>query len=354
MFTPVNIGGMRLGVGSGAEVAQLNDSTARPVAILVNGMGWSGSSMLVDLLMAHPEVTGVKGEFDDFRRFGLVGDHLTGRISEVFPSRLRTHASRRLASQPFAARAAANAMQRVLAVHLDGIAFGPLSTLLSRVNYPRATRLRFQLLQALEDAFDGAETEDEKLALARDWMSDVLLAYARNKKFVLLDQPLKADTHDKVWPKVFSPCVHFVVFRDPRDQLVDLYRALVAGPAEVHYMAQGLMEQEYGRGRPGIMRFLAHFLRSRFEKQDWRTATSSVPTFGVAFERLAGRAEEVVPRVHAVAGLTRNDDWRHSARFVPRISIGNVGIHRQLLNSEELRLIADLQDRYADWVSGSL
>mgnify|MGYP007057110474 CR=1 FL=1 len=57
-------------------------------SLLICGFLWSGSSAVVDLLRSSSEVGLLPGEFDEFRRPGMVADHLEGMISEYYPSML--------------------------------------------------------------------------------------------------------------------------------------------------------------------------------------------------------------------------------------------------------------------------
>ena len=51
------------------------------------GSLWSGSGVVFDLLKEYPREVGlVLGEFNDFRGQGLIGDRISGRISNIYPS----------------------------------------------------------------------------------------------------------------------------------------------------------------------------------------------------------------------------------------------------------------------------
>ena len=64
----------------------LDRSKGKIQNILVCGTLFSGSSAVIELLSEMSNVGKIPGEFDDFRRIGLIGDILEKRISNHYPS----------------------------------------------------------------------------------------------------------------------------------------------------------------------------------------------------------------------------------------------------------------------------
>ena len=56
----------------------------KPLKILICGTGWSGSGAVIDLLREYKNISIIPGEFDDFRRPGLVSDMLYNFNTDLY------------------------------------------------------------------------------------------------------------------------------------------------------------------------------------------------------------------------------------------------------------------------------
>lgn len=174
-----------------------------PDSLLVCGLLWSGSSAVVDLLRSSESIGVLPGEFDEFRRPGMVADHLEGLISEVYPSKLFPELnlySRLKAIIPFDRRLRYRPKQR-----------------LSKFR----ESLRFDVAKKLDNQ---SHNSYKKMQYARDWLSSLKQAFASDKKYLLIDQPILWGQHLSVWPEFYAPFKMIVVARNPLDQMAEVIR----------------------------------------------------------------------------------------------------------------------------------
>ena len=145
----------------------------RKTNILVSGLFYSGSGAAHDLLRQYRTVGVIPGEFDDFRRKGMIADHLSSKIAPDYPSYLK-----------------------YMNFSVDGFAA----------------------------AMESASNLKEKFALAGEFRSALYSQFAGGKDFVLYDQPIFFNLHNDVWPSFFEPFKLVVVYRDFHDQIAELVR----------------------------------------------------------------------------------------------------------------------------------
>lgn len=181
----------------------MQSKNGTPDSLLVCGFLWSGSSAVVDLLRSAESIGVLPGEFDEFRRPGMVADHLEGLISEVYPSRLVPEL---------------NLLSRIRALI-------PFDRRLRYKSKTKLSKLREALLLDVAQKIDNESSSSyEKMKCARDWLSSLKQVCASDKSYLLIDQPILWGQHLSVWPEFYAPFKMIVVARNPLDQMAEVIR----------------------------------------------------------------------------------------------------------------------------------
>ncbi|MPX98228.1 hypothetical protein EHW61_16505 [Salinivibrio sp. VYel6] len=290
--------------------------------ILVSGVHFSGSGAVKDLLREYREIYHIPGEFDDFRRAGLVGDHLAGLISQDYPSKIKILTKNLMSSSALYSHVG---LKKAIKNKLEykAIKFGMGAV----TRQPPDVIRRIYLLEKLESDFCRYGVS---IDLAVDWINNVKKVYSNQSKFFLFDQPIFQGLHSSIWPEVFNPFKLIVVFRDPRDQIVDIinHNHLFK---EMLTPTQGTFEV-YGSGRLSAIKYHSELIMHRAKNaKKIKNGLGDDRVLFVKFEDLICHEVKVRKEIERFLGISGKTIRCKRRFFDPEKSIKNIGIYKNAL-----------------------
>ena len=289
-------------------------------SLLISGFLWSGSGAVVDLLRSSERIGLLPGEFDEFRRPGMVADHLEDIISENYPSNL------------VPASSAISKLKRLI----------PLDRRLRirRVSTPDKIRYAYKM-EVAKKIRDESLSSSEKMKFAREWLCSLKHLFAANKEYMLIDQPILWGRHLQIWPEFFNPFKMIVVARDPLDQVAEIIRQ-----NHLFYHFRAPDADIWGGGRNGAFNYILHALLIRIiHYQKIRSVVESGKLLFLKFENLVNETEQTVQEIAEFLDLNF-DEIYPSSFFNPSESVKNIGISEQILTRHEASQLEDIVKIY--------
>lgn len=299
--------------------------------ILISGLWYSGSSAIVDALALHPEVAELPGEFDDFRRFRMVGDLLEEKSDHTGMHELRRYVEAGGSVRAFLELPATNnrTALRELYIHTVRALRSIRSFRSNRHRHRhRMTKARFKLLLAFaEEAFSAFTPLPDRIELAREWIGKVQRVYSTNESHVLFDQPLMLDRHSETWPRVFNPFKLVVVVRNPLDQLTEI-RNRDLMDFDFRHNVTGSLQLLFGHGTEDTIIYQIRVLERRLNWVLEKMKDKSQLNFKVVlFEEFVTDHPTELDRLLYFLDLSPSGPGMPlSGRFNPQLSLQNVGL----------------------------
>ncbi len=281
--------------------------------ILITGMLWSGSSAVLDMLKEYESIGIIPGEFDEFRRPGMIADHIEGRVNKYYPCSLTNHINKQERFK--------NLIKR--AIKFDVCFFKRLAAI---KNFQR----------------NVTDNCSENLSLGKKWFEDLKEIYSKDKAYTAIDQPILLGQHFDIWPQVLDPFKMIIVYRDPRDQLAQIIKQ---NHLFLHMRSPDA--DIYGGDRLGAIKYQIHTLQARNEWVDRikkKHGKDKVLIF--SFEEFIKNNSKLRIIIERWLGLNPESKFRKI--LYPEVSINNIGIYRDILSSSEVSLLDNL---YADYLN---
>lgn len=306
------------------------------VNVLICGLYFSGSSAVKELLSEYSNVTVVPGEFDDFRRAGLVGDRVSGLISSDYPSKVEFLAKNLMNSSVLYSgitprQAIKNKIKKV-------VLKSPFGFFLRGSNDHALKRAYF--LEGVDKKLKNTKDKDIALSLVSKWIDDLKKIYAKDSAFYVFDQPIFLGQHAEVWPSAFAPFKLIVVFRDPRDQIADI---IMRNNLYKDYVTptQGLIEM-YGEGRKGAVLFQVEIIKSRIRNAfALQKALGKKSVIFLRFEDLIVDYENSKKSIENFLELKSSNHVYRNKYLLPEVSMKNVGIYKSYLKKDEVEVFEE-------------
>jgi hypothetical protein len=297
--------------------------------ILVSGLWYSGSSAVVDALALHPEVSEIPGEFDDFRRFRLVGDLLEQESDQTGLHQLRRYIETNGSLQSFMEFRGTNQSAREVLFDRTVRSLISLGSLLIDSRASRyARKVRFESLLAFaEEAFSASTPRLDRVELARNWIRTLQDTFSTNESHVLFDQPIMHDRHSETWPRVFSPFKLVVVVRNPLDQLTEI-RNRDLMELDFRNSVTGSLHLLFGSGVLNAILYQIQTLERRLQWVLKQMKDKSQSNFKVVLfeEFVTDHPAELDYLLHFLDLSPSNQGTPSSERFNPQLSRQNVGL----------------------------
>jgi hypothetical protein len=303
--------------------------------ILVSGLGWSGSSALIDLFREYDNIVIVPGEFDDFRRPGLIGDLIESGNSQNIKSVITK--SWRLLS-----------IKRRLYYTLQ-LCFPFLFKSYFSNN---KEKLRIQTLNVLKQdveerrAYKKAITkiiqtksQRERTQIANSWITELGDYYSSNADYIVYDQPIRHEFHSQIWPLVFHPCKTIFVYREPKDQLANIFKF---SPWYFSYTSR-----LYGNETKNDVEFFCDVLFNRIQciEKSYNEQGENYIML-ISFEDLVQKYDESVSRIEKFLGTSNRYHNKKNAFFKPEESKNNIGIYKEYLKKEHYMFVRNIEKWY--------
>jgi len=297
--------------------------------ILVSGLWYSGSSAVVDALALHPEVSEIPREFDDFRRFRLVGDLLEQESDHTGLHQLRRYVETNGSLQSFLELPRTNQSARGVLLERTVRSLMSVRSLLfdSRASR-KAQKARLKSLLAFaEEAFSGSAPWPDRVELARKWIRTLQDIFSTNESHVLFDQPIMHDRHSETWPRVFSPFKLVVVVRNPLDQLTEI-RNRDLMELDFRNSLTGSLHLLFGPGAQNAIFYQVRTLERRLQWVLKQMKDKPQPNFKVVLfeEFVTDHPAELDCLLHFLDLSPTKQGTLISERFNPQLSRQNVGL----------------------------
>lgn len=283
--------------------------------VLVSGLLWSGSSAVLDMLDEYKSVSILTGEFDDFRRPGMIADHLSGRISNIYPSQIEKYLKRK---EKF------NIDNRYNS-NIDG----------KELRRLRATK------KFIIDVNNKTENESI-IELGRNWFNVIKEAYIEGKEFLAIDQPILLGQHFDIWPEVLSPFKLIVVYREPKDQIAQIIKQ---NHLFLHMRSPDA--DIYGGDRIGAIKYQVETLKARLnwlDKIQKHHGEDKVIT--ISFEMFINHHEKIRKALENWLGLQEKD--KEFKKLKLNESVKNIGIYPEYLTKKEVLLLDEIYESYLE------
>jgi len=314
--------------------------------ILVNGLLYSGSGAIVDLLKEYDNIHVINHEFNDFRAPGLVGDQLNYNSSIDFPNQIyKLTKFRRIIG--FVFKSIPKFSWELYQIKRYGLYFNFMGTRL------------YQLyrLNQLNRCLKSDIPFDVKIQKSNEWIHRIGGIFSINKKYVLFDQPIMLGADINVWTKVFNPYKLIYVYRNPKDQLADIIRSGCLFPpfgAPFINLAGITLETIYGRDRKGAIRFHIEAIQKRLEQIGQLKADLSPENFLlIDFEGLVNNPETYISVIeNFIPNISDNHKFKYKY-FKPSLSRKNISIYKDYLSIEEMEYLAKADDLYNNMITSS-
>ena len=293
--------------------------------VMVVGLYFSGSSAVTDLLQEYEGVGVVPGEFDDFRRVGMVGDHIQGKIGDDYLCNISNVKHNMGNWIPRYCNSKANIKNIIKYL----ITITPLKSIYKKGLYEKLS-IRLGLLDEVNKALLKSGSKKQKLDAGKKWLSKVSALYAGSKPYTLFDQPIFLNAHKDVWPEMFDPFKLIVVYRDPRDQIAQLIKQKILF-FDMETPTRSLIEI-YGDDRLGAIRFELDALQARF-----RNAVSLQKTHGkdkvkiISFESLVTNYDKEKEGIEKFLELAPGSHIKKKQFLNPAVSCKNIGLYKNYL-----------------------
>ena len=298
-------------------------------SILISGLWYSGSSAIVDALAFHPEVAELSGEFNDFRRFRMVGDLLEQKLDHTEMRELRRYVETGGTLRAFLElpRTYKRSARGVLFNHAF-MALDSIRSFLSDPHHHRMTKARLRLLLAFaEEAFSSFTPIPERIDLAREWIGRVQDLVSTNESHVVFDQPLMLDRHSDTWPRVFNPFKLVVVVRNPLDQLTEI-RNRDLMDLDFRHSVTGSLQLLFGHGAEDAIIYQIRVLERRLHSVLEKMKDKSQLNFRVVLfeDFVTDHSAELDSLLHFLDLSPSGRGMLLSGRFDPQLSLQNVGL----------------------------
>lgn len=316
--------------------------------IIIHGLFSSGSSAAIDLLREYEEIEIVPGEFDEFRRIGMIGDTLNSyRTDQAPPSILEDYIEKNKSKYE----------KNIFSYYLD---IKNVKTILKfGENYKRKYKLeRLNILETLQQEFQKLDKHEERVQATKEWLQEVGDLYIQKQSVgnILFDHGIDTFDHRDIWPTVFDPFKLIIVFRDPRDQLGNMIKrghlywelGLPRTSGQTGPVYHGNCVQAiYGRGRSAIINLYIDSTKKKFTAiEELYKEHGRDKVMMIDFEELVTKPEEYSGRLERFLGIHKRKESRFFTHFDPKKSNRNIELYKTYLKKDELSLLKDLMKDY--------
>jgi len=202
--------------------------------LAVQGMWYSGSSLLVDVLSHHTKLTAIPGHLDDFRKPGGILDLVQGLDSD--PNYLPTF-SRPLSFMRKFVR---------LAFHVSSK---------SGRQYLRRERL----LAHFQERLSLVQDLEERKKVAQEWWNELKALYRVREKGALIDGPVYWSQFSQSNLSLLHVTKTFVVIREPEDQFAGVTRR------QLYFHLLGTQSYDYERNRDQAIKHVCNRIQAYYE-----------------------------------------------------------------------------------------
>lgn len=297
--------------------------------ILVFGILWSGSSAAFDLIREFEGVGYVPEEFNDFRGRGMIGDHVSSKVEEGVKDRLSeivlTNDWKGFTKTVVAHASEYDIVRKILSVF-------PKTKSISE---SEQTRRRHIITSYYAKKIVNSQTKSKKIIWSRKYIQRVKKRYAKDKKFILFDQPIYPNRHQKEIGQVFEPFMLVAVYRNPADQVAEIIRQ-----HRLHrYICNPLITSIYGHGKTPTINFYIDYINSQIGHIKDLKKRYDEHMVVVKFEDLVEQYDKTKNTLIKNIGIRKSSHVSKFCHFDPDESRGNINIKNNILSKKTIEYI---------------
>lgn len=325
----------------------MSDVHSNNLNVIIHGLHSSGSSAVLNYLREfNAQLTIVSGEFDTFRRAGMVGDTV---LHFDDPETYQT------------------ILDKYLEHYGSSILKDMLLYYLTLVNYKKIIkygtgylykyrREQIKLLQRLNIELNESTHQTERVEKCREWIQNVgsLFSNKKDGSKIVFDHAIDRFEHQELWPEVFKPFKLIVVYRDPRDQFTDLIRRNhlyweLGYPRSFDsrcsiYHANSI-QAIYGRSRPASLRLFIDALNKKYDAIERIYQSHRGQVMILDFESFILKHDMVKELVNTFIDLDSVHQMKSKYLNINNSS-QNIGIYKDTLKPWEEKSFEQLVLRY--------
>ena len=296
---------------------------ARGKALAVQGMWYSGSSLLVDVLSCHKELTAIPGHLDDFRKPGGILDLVQGLDSDpnYVPTFSRAHSFKWKAAR--------------LGLH-------------GRSKSGRQYLRRERLLADFQERLSLIQDFEMRKDVAQEWWNELKALYGIKENGALIDVPV---SWSQFWPSNLSLLQiskTFVVVRDPDDHVAGVARR------QLYFHLRGIQSYDHERNRVQAINHVCNRIQVFYEYLLAALGSFSPGEIAIVkFEKLGEHPEKTIGFLDDV--LETRGFQSESSRLsgILGMSRVNVGIGKDLNVRSEIPNREKLQELHREVMESS-
>lgn len=329
---------------------EIPDNESKPTRILVKGLNWSGSGAVVGFLNEFKGVYQIPGgiertapagyqklgEFDLYRKCGLVGDYISSENYNFLPY-LKVYLERKNE-------------YKAISNFIRFLVHNKIKTPFYFKIYLKQARLRKQLStinQSFSNLilnFENSDTKTEKINHAKSWVDSMVdIIGDHNKKAVVFDHPIHFNKNTDNWPTVFDPYKLLIVYRDPRDQIAEMIR----NKKIMKHMDGPLGHMRKWGGIDTAVQIRIDLIAALMEAVDETISLLDPAKYLLlSFEDLVLNYQDSRNKIIRFLDFKEEDHIHQFDHFDPNWSKQNIGIYRGINYEINNKSIAKLMDWY--------
>lgn len=317
--------------------------------VIIHGLHSSGSSALLNYLREfNTQLTIVSGEFDAFRRAGMVGDTV---LHFEDPESYQTVLDQYLDHY------GSSILKDGLRYYVKPVSYKKIIKYGTGYLY-KYHREQIKLLKRLSIELQESTHQSERIEKCREWIQNVgsLFNKKNDGSRIVFDHAIDRFEHQDLWPEVFKPFKLVIVYRDPRDQFADLIRRKhvnweLGYPRTFEsrcpiYHANSI-QAIYGRSRQSGLQLFVDALNKKYDAVERIYQSHREQTILLDFESFILKHEQVKDEVNTFIGLDPVHQIKYKYLHLKN-SAQNIGIYKNALTQKELESLEQLLVRYSN------
>ena len=316
----------------------------KPIRIITSGLGWSGSSAVVDLLKEYKGIqqipggfiytdtdkSRILGEFDFFRNLGGVGNRIAISKKPNYPSTLNDQIN------------IISSFPRFVYSLLRGVLVSHKFEIWEDIKTYKQLKVIADSLKKLEGGFKQYGDQNHRLQLAQQWVDNIIVnVYKKAPEGVIFDQAVNIGQHDDLWPVVFDPYKLIIVYRDPRDQFRNMESLNIF---TLTYFTR--TARIFGWEFEDAIRFRIKFTLDIMNSIDalLEREAQNPNILLISFEELVLKYDESKKKIEKFLGIEGIKHMYPKRYFNPELSIKNIGVHKRSKYAIEAEKLTDLME----------
>lgn len=309
---------------------------------MIVGFARTGSHALVDLLSEYDNIGVYPGEFNMFRTPGLISDMLEDKEKCLWPNLIEHYTTYNSLVRRVVDKLIPDGLTNNNFVIKNAKYFPNLEKKMTTISYIRS-------ISRLNDVLNSNTSLDNKIQATNSWINKLGYFYAKEKEYLILDQPIKPSSNLSVWTEVFKPFKVIFSIRNPRDQIADLLKAGYLykpyGTEPTPTWGGGILESIYGRNKQGAIKMFIDSMIGHYQQLEVITRSLGPDSLLlVKFENLVNNYQNTKSEIERFIGNIEGHHIQKRKYFDPEKSKKNINFYNEFLTNDDVEIISVLED----------